>query len=97
MPCSDSRSYDSDYFGQRIDELARMLCAACQALESAGLAVPDIASPWWAEHKERDRIRLKHEKEARERREEEDRLFREAIASGNITIDGQPLTRIIIP
>jgi hypothetical protein len=52
-----------------IDTITRLACDHCKALEAQGIAVPEWAAGWWAEHKRWDRVREEREAEKERRRE----------------------------
>ena len=72
MPCYDARDskeypsaeliYTNRQLQDRLDEMARMLCASCAAIEDLGYVVPLIVKDWWEKHKAFDKERLRKEK-----------------------------------
>ncbi len=70
MPCYDPR--DAVSLGadkDEIDELTRMLCAACQHLERNRLRIPPLVERWWFNHKKADQQRREMELAEQRRRE----------------------------
>ena len=62
MPCGDSRD-DAHYYTEKVRLLTRIACESLTELERLGAPIPACAAQWWADHKERDRIRDEREKE----------------------------------
>lgn len=70
MPCRYDESPGEIQARQhKLDVMARLACDHCKQLEATGLAVPEWAEAWWAEHKVLDAAREAREAKERQRRE----------------------------
>ena len=90
MPCFDgSRDCVETIYvqsGPKIDHLTHLLCAACQQLDGAGLALPAEVRAFWDAHKkadaEREEARRKHALEERAHKEAEEFYRRKRVELG---------------